>query len=179
MIKEYDNFLNKNYFDELNNLVTDPNFEWYLNKNTSHNDGNFMFTHVLYNDEAGFNSRHIEHFLPLIIKAGIVIGKPTLLRAKLNLYTNQGKNITHAKHIDYDKTMGEYISSVFNFTTCNGGTKFEEKFVISKANSMCSFPGPTPHSGVTQDDTPVRVLLNLNYIDEFKMPPLEFEWNDV
>ena len=44
---------------------------------------------------------------------------------------------------------------------------------------MCSFPGPTMHSGVTQTDTPVRVLLNLNYIDEFKVPPLEMDWNDV
>ena len=179
MIKEYNNLLNTNYFDELNSLVTDPNFAWHLNKNTSHNDGNFMFTHVLYNDEAGVNSNYYESFLPLIIKAGIAIGQSTLLRAKLNLYTNQGKSITHATHIDYDETIGEYTSAVFNFTTCDGGTYIEEKFFVSEANSMCSFPGPTMHSGVTQTDTPVRVLLNLNYIDEFKVPPLEMDWNDV
>ena len=179
MIQEYKNLLNISYFNELNDLVTNPNFAWHFNKNTSHNDGNFMFTHVLYNDEAGVNSNYYESFLPLIIKAGTVIGKSTLLRAKLNLYTNQGANITHATHIDYDETIGEYTSAVFNFTTCDGGTYIEEKFFVSEANSMCSFPGPTMHSGVTQTDAPVRIVLNLNYVEEFKVPPLELDWNDV
>lgn len=171
MVEEYNNLLNINYFDELNSLLINPNFEWYFNQNTSHKDGNFMFTHVLYNDEAGVNSKYYEQFLPLIIKSGIVVGKSTLLRAKLNLYTNQGDNITHASHIDYDETIGDYTSAVFNFTTCNGGTNFqlsdnENKFVPSVANSLAVFPGPTMHSGVTQTDKDVRILLNLNYIDE-------------
>ena len=161
MIKEYNNLLNTNYFDELNSLVTDPNFAWHLNKNTSHNDGNFMFTHVLYNDEAGVNSNYYESFLPLIIKAGIAIGQSTLLRAKLNLYGRTSEIIHHPDHVDMKLS---HKGAVFSLNTCDGGTVIDGEKFDSVANRILFFDPSKPHHSTSTTDVKRRLNVNINYI---------------
>ena len=90
-----------------------------------------------------------------------------VVKLKLNLYPNQGKNVSHAEHVDlYDKT-GEpderIITSVFNFHTCNGATVVGEKSIESKANRLILFDN-TLHYGITQSDLPRRIVLNMNVL---------------
>tara|TARA_R100001224_G_scaffold84517_2_gene53799 strand:- start:590 stop:1168 length:579 start_codon:yes stop_codon:yes gene_type:complete len=92
------------------------------------------------------------------------------IRMKANLYFNKGKKIQHPKHTDINDNAGNplpnVITSVFSFTECNGLTVILKKDgtqeeVQSKANRIVFFDS-CEHYGITQDDTPIRVILNTN-----------------
>jgi len=61
----------------------------------------------------------------------------------------------------------DYKTAVFNFTTCDGGTIFyidgKEEFIESVENSVVIFDGPTEHAGVTQKNSNIRCLLNMDF----------------
>lgn len=168
--KVINNFLEENYFKELQNTFTNNNFAWHYQPRSSDMpdafDFDFMFTHNCYHFKHGVRSNVFELLQPLIIKTGITTGKSYLMRAKANLYTNQAENIVHQKHTDYPAET-DYKTAVFNFTTCNGGTIFyidgKEEFVESVENSIVVFDGPTDHAGVTQTNSNIRVLLNMDF----------------
>ena len=90
-----------------------------------------------------------------------------LIRMKLNLYTNQGKNITYCEHCDnIDKNnniVKDSHTAVLNFTDCNGGTKVNKKIYKSNENEILMFKNTVKHSGVSQTDTKIRVVLNINW----------------
>ncbi len=105
--------------------------------------------------------------------------KPSkMIRMKLNLYPNQGTNVKHGVHNDIqinDRPRPDIVTSVFNFNTCNGSTIFYEKDedgnfsdkskkveVPSIENSIVIFNNTHPHYGITQSDTPARIVLNTN-----------------
>lgn len=168
--KVINNFLNDDYFKELQTTFTSNKFPWHYQPMSSNTpkgfDFDFMFTHNCYNFDYGVASSVFELIQPLIIKTGIEAGKSNLMRAKSNLYTNQAENFVHQKHTDYPAEI-EYKTAVFNFTTCDGGTIFyidgKEEFVESVENSIVIFDGPTEHAGVTQTNSNIRVLLNMDF----------------
>ena len=170
--KVYENFLDESYFKEIQALVTSKDFPWfYLPRSGSGNDHidfDFMFFHSFYHFRNGVNSDFFQMMLPLVMKTGIEAGKTNIMRVKANLYTNQASNIVHKKHVDYVMEK-DYKTAVFNFTTCDGGTIFyidgKEEFVESKENSVVIFDGPTEHAGVTQKNSNLRVLLNMDFND--------------
>ena len=88
-----------------------------------------------------------------------------LIRMKLNLYTNQNKKILHARHTDFEDPNGKpydkFTTTIFNFTTCNGGTIIDDKEYVSKANQALIFNNQIEHQGFTQTDTPIRIVLNI------------------
>ena len=110
-----------------------------------------------------------------------------LVKMKMNLYTNQGINVKHGVHYDVlenGRPRTDVITSVFNFTTCNGSTIVYERdkngnfsddskelVVPSIENSMVIFNNTHPHYAITQSDTPARIVLNTNlvkaYVDPF------------
>jgi len=163
----YKNLLSDIDFNNLIDVLTSKYFPWYFYK-TSLNDGkytnDFMFVHTFYEKQVGINSPEFINILPLLNKVSATIGtKHTdLLRIKANLYTNQNKNITHEEHTDYPD-LDSYTTAVYNLTTCNGATKFENKLEPSIANSLLVFDGNTMHSGITQSDTDIRLLVNFDF----------------
>ena len=113
-----------------------------------------------------------------------------LIKMKMNLYTNQGVNVKHGVHYDVlenGRPRTDIVTSVFNFTTCNGSTIILDKDekgeytkeveVPSIENSMVMFNNPHPHYGITQNDTPARIVLNTNlekaYVDPMGKPDKE------
>ena len=105
-----------------------------------------------------------------------------LIRMKMNLYTNKGKQVKHGVHNDIfsnGRPNPNVVTAVFNFTTCNGSTIIFDKDengeytkevkLPSVENSIAMFNCPHPHYGVTQSDTPTRIVLNINlekaYVD--------------
>ena len=170
--KVIENFLEKDYFKELKDAFTSNEFPWHYQPRSGYGhdsfDFDFMFTHSFYHFKNGVMSNGFQLLQPLIIKTGIASGKSFLMRAKANLYTNQADNKVHQKHTDYPNEK-DYKTAVFNFTTCDGGTIFyiddKEEFIKSVENSVVIFDGPTDHAGVTQTNSNVRVLLNMDFND--------------
>ena len=98
-----------------------------------------------------------------------IVKSKNLVKLKLNLYPNQGKQIKHGRHSDIThngEINKDIITSVFNFHNCNGYTAIEkedgtEQIVPSVANQIVIFNNAY-HYGVTQSDIPRRILLNMN-----------------
>ena len=175
MIKSYKNLLPKPFFNKLLATVSDNNFPWYFQENTvdiSENKNNFMFTHLLAivdptitgDSPMEEKSRWFKTFEPIqyFIDKEFKIKK--LIRMKLNLYTNQQIKIKHEDHVDYPTKMNQGIkTAIFNFTNCNGGTSIKGKIIKSKANELHVFDNEVKHFGIVQTDTPVSMLLHLNW----------------
>ena len=53
MFKEINNFLEKTKIDKIENIITSSNFAWYYLDSTAtiKDKSNFLFTHILYEDE--------------------------------------------------------------------------------------------------------------------------------
>ena len=122
--------------------------------------------------------------------------KVLLKRLKLNLNPNQETQIDHGIHNDIwldgiDKARPgpdpNVVTGVFNFHTCNGSTtifdkdeqgKYTKKVVVpSFENTAVMFNNTHPHFGTTQNDTPARIVLNINLakapVDNFAGEPYE------
>ena len=109
-----------------------------------------------------------------------------LVKMKMNLYVNQGVNSKHGVHsdiIENGRPRTDIVTSVFNFTTCNGSTIVYERdkngnfsddskelVVPSIENSMVMFNNTHPHYAITQSDTPARIVLNTNLIKAYVDP---------
>ena len=105
-----------------------------------------------------------------------------LIRMKMNLYPNKNKQVKHGLHNDIftgSRPHPNVVTAVFNFTDCNGSTIILDKDengeytkeveVPSVANTIAMFNCSHPHYGITQSDTPTRIVLNINlekaYVD--------------
>jgi len=118
-----------------------------------------------------------------------------LIRMKMNLYPSHIKQIDHGIHNDvWQRTNTgrqpdpNVVTSVFNFTTCNGSTtlldkdeqgKYTKKVVApSIENTMVMFNNPHPHFGTTQNDSTARMVLNTNisksYVDTTSKSPEDY-----
>lgn len=174
MVKVVSNLLPDIYFDRLQEILDDTSrsFSWYWNSRTASDlqqkplDDNFMFTHLLFHEENNYRSPYLETFFPILYFLNQHIIAKNLFRMKLNLYSNQGKRFTHAKHNDItdnntNKPLIDCKITVFNFTTCNGGTIINDKEYKSNANEALIFDNIIEHQGFTQTDTQRRIILNI------------------
>jgi hypothetical protein len=181
MVKIIDDLLPQLYLNKLKYLLhgnpdKDINekskFNWFWNDFTSSDgkgnamDNNFMFTHVIWNSGTKNQSPYFETFCPIVYFIAQHIPVKDVVRIKLNLYTNQNKRITHAKHTDVNNTktskpLENCNITVLNLTTCNGGTIIGDKEYISKANQAITFDNHTEHQGFTQTDTSRRIVINI------------------
>ena len=103
-----------------------------------------------------------------------------LIKMKMNLYPKLGANVKHGVHYDIlenGRPRTDIVTSVFNFTTCNGATILYERdkngnfsndskelVVPSIENSIVIFNNVHPHYAITQSDTPARIVLNTNIV---------------
>ena len=126
---------------------------------------NFQFSHRLY--ELGHDSSPFVHLTqPLIDK----LNPDTLYKIKANLNTQYPEQIVHGYHTDIGVPG---CTSILYLNDNNGKTIFkykdsstgEEKYqeVLSKQGRLVTFDNRTLHSGTTSTDTPLRLVLNLNY----------------
>ena len=177
-LKVVDNFLPPRIFNRLLKIVESNSFSWWWNDDTSidpvtkKGDNLFMFSQLLFHNAKmphGPGSHPLYPAFQVIedYQADICPFKE-VMKLKLNLYPNQGKNISHTRHIDFyegDQIDKRIITSVFNFHTCNGSTVVEidgkNNNIPSKANRLILFDN-TWHYGITQSDIPRRIVLNLN-----------------
>jgi hypothetical protein len=155
-----DNYLPPEYFKKLQDKVLSNKFPWLYQAdvaNIGENQSNhFYFNHGIYENNIP-RTPFFEECIPLFDKLGV----RGLVRARALLYVNQGKQIIHEKHTDYNF---EHKTAVFYMNTNNGYTEFEDGTKVkSVENRIVLFDGSKPHNSTTCTDQKVRVVLSINY----------------
>ena len=157
--KIIDNFLNKKYFNLLNETFLNNMFPWYYqNYKVDVNDNQFQFTHIFYD-----NNKENSSFLHILNELFKKIKLKTLIRAKLNLTTKTKKFEKFDYHVDTDIKCN---TAILYLNTNNGKTVFENKKLLSVnsvENRIVIFPSHIKHAGTTHTDTNFRLVLNINY----------------
>ena len=155
----------KNYLDNETYCILDKEinsryFPLYYTDYVSYDnkkDG-FMFNHIFYNND-GVNSDFFEKIVLPLIKP---LNVKTLIRAKLNFYTNQKHQIKHGYHTDSEK---DHKVALYSLNTNNGYTEFKNGPIVkSVANQLCVFDGKLKHRSVTQTNKNSRINININFI---------------
>ena len=161
-----DNFLPDIYFEKIYNLFFNDNriFPWYFNTNVTNqkNDKDFFFGHHLFNEIDGIMSQYYHDFIPIVyfIQDKLDIKFERILRMKANLYTNQGKQINHQRHIDIPGL--DHTVALYSVNNNNGFTMVGDKKIMSKANRIIVFDGSIEHCSNTQTDADVRININID-----------------
>jgi hypothetical protein len=166
MVKITKNFLDKDYFNEIYNVVSSNSFSWYYNnifektRPEINNDYNFQLTHTLYS-KGNTNSQFFNLFQPLID----LIDPFLLVKLKINLNPKTHTNIEHGMHTDFNEKDKNITSGLLYLNTNNGYTRFEtgEK-IQSVENTFIEFDNNINHTGATCTDTYRRLVMNINYI---------------
>lgn len=159
-----DNYLPKDYFNHLQNLLLQrgPDFAWYFNDNVANdNYTDFQFVHMMYNNHMPA-SPYFQELVPMLQ----LLNPLSLIRIKANLLTRTHEHIEHGLHVDVDNLDGSNIkTSILYINTNNGYTLFDNgRKVNSVANRMVTFPTNMLHTGATCTDEKIRVVINFNYI---------------
>ena len=195
MIKVVKDFLPQPLFKFMKDFVEDEKVSWkWQDNSTYHKDtaavkadkmfkfGKTIYTHPALNpDNKEFiNEKYMSIFGVFVDFQNEHQSHKTehLIKMKLNLYPNEGKQVQHGTHKDiysahiplspkHMTRMGEDVldkttlTSVFNFHTCNGYTCIGKEKIPSVANQIVIF-NQTEHYGVTQSDIPRRIVFNMN-----------------
>ena len=111
-----DNYLPKEDFTELKDLITGINFPWFYTNSVANinneNEKNAYFSHMIFNMTA--QSSFFDFFYEKLIKHISPMG---LRRVKVNLYPKSEKLIYHPKHVDFSfphKGFILYLSNRFS-----------------------------------------------------------------
>tara|TARA_R100001460_G_C3498560_1_gene170133 strand:+ start:73 stop:555 length:483 start_codon:yes stop_codon:yes gene_type:complete len=156
-IKVIDNFLNKEFFLQLKDLILGEHFSWFFNDYKVYkNDNDFQFTHTVIKKNKTI-STFIKYINPILsnLKA-----KKTI-QVKINLQTKKDKIYNHIFHTD----VPNVTTAIFYINTNNGKTIFKNgEEVLSVENRMVIFDSNLEHTGTSHTDTKRRVLINFNYI---------------
>jgi hypothetical protein len=158
-----DNFLSKNYFKKLQEILFSDKINWfykdYLVEKTNKKE-QFFFSHCFYN-----NNKIQSPLFELLLSQCISLLNPkSLIEIRANLTFKQNKLTRSDYHVDRPfpcKTAILYLN------TCNGYTllKYNKKLkkINSKENRMLIFDSQIEHAAVLQTDSKRRIVINFNY----------------
>ena len=158
MFEVVDNFLDKNYFNEIKNFILSQEFPWYYNDRISNkNDPKnfYYFTHVFY-IENSLNSDAYNIWKNFLKK----IDCKALIRIKASMYNNINEKRKNKPHVDYPYS---HKGCLFYVNSNNGETYFKNKKVLPKENRAVFFDPSIPHARALCTDEKRRVTINLNY----------------
>jgi|TARA_B110000858_G_C17547442_1_gene356421 hypothetical protein len=158
-----DDFLDKEYFKKLQDLVFGLSFPWFVSPSVRGDkpDANYQMVHVVYGNHAILSDFYNE-LGPLFTDLDIFVA----LRIKLNLLKREEKIIEHGMHIDVPNAPDNALTSLLYMNTNNGYTKFEtgEK-VKSVENRLVTFQNDLMHTGSTNNCEAInRCVMNIDWI---------------
>ena len=173
----YDNCLPLNIFEVMKEIMLSGEFPWFYNDTILYggkfespldgydNDNTvYQFTHSFFKPDDYIWSSWTEVILPILN----VLPPRAWIRVKANLGTIQTKHLVGGWHCDMrdntNKPYADCFNSILYMNTNNGYTLMETGDKIeSIENRLVIFPSSVLHTGITQTDTKVRVLLNFNF----------------
>ena len=166
-----DNLLGKTNFQVIKNIVLGDNFDWYFH-NSGHleNEPNKQypielhgFTHVAYSQDN--QSNYLSLFQPIVCAMvdALELTSYQLVRLKLNLTLNVGKQVEPQIHTD----IANGFTAIYYFDDSDGDTLFyKNKTVIyrqsPKENRLVVFDSNTPHSAQLPLLSNKRCVVNIN-----------------
>ena len=189
MYEEIENFLDEKYFQRLYDTITQGNskFTWLFQGQVSYkgdpNDDAYYFVHPVY--ESNNPQSIIHHELEGVYER---LGVKGLIRSRILMYTNQGRQIVHSPHIDfcyshkaallYLNTNNGYtlmadegvnikasqtLDSLEFTTDSNKGVFRDQNKSMSVRNKCTIHDGARPHCSSTCTDAKSRILIAINY----------------
>jgi hypothetical protein len=151
------NYLSTKHLNTLNKVILSNNFPWFIQEIDESFPGHRQFVHIFFKDN-NFTTFYSYLIEPLLKK----ISYKKLIRVKVNLLTQTNKIIEHPYHID--SNVKNSITSIFYLNTNNGYTKIKNKDkIISKKNTLLTFPSSWEHHGTTCTNKEYRIVLNIVY----------------
>ena len=159
-MKVIDNFLSKEDFLKIKNLMFSWDFPWYyqhlINGHHDTNDLDCYFTHVIFDKEKGYSGFY-NFIKPLLEK----IKPKALIRIKCNIYPRTDKLEIHKPHLDY---KFKHNGAIFYINTNDGGTILENgKKIDSVENRILFFNSYKKHSSTSTTNAKSRINININY----------------
>jgi hypothetical protein len=182
MIQVYDDFIDSKYADEIDNLFQSAEFPWYFQKNiTNYQDTmgkkTYGFTHNFIAD-GKINSEFLDFFSPFLFSIKNIVGVSNIARMRGDMTTQTDKVYKHVAHVD---SHDPHYASIYYVNDSDGDTVFyNEKFnnkeipkeftiyktVSPKKNRLVVFDGSIYHTGHSPNNTPVRIIININMLKE-------------
>jgi len=164
-----DNFIDKNKFYEIGNLMMSEDFPWFFSGtiDTARDDDEgidkFQFVHMFHADHSP-QSSFCDQLIPIID----IIDPLSIFRIKANLLTRTHDIVENALHVDIghmsEEKLKQWTTAIFYVNTNNGYTKFEDGTKVeSVANRMVIFPANLKHTGTSCSDDKARIVINFNY----------------
>ena len=157
--KIINNFLEKDQFLNLQNIITSDSFPWYLVKGINTiGDNQYQLVHSIYKAYE-VNSVFFNNLKPLIEK----LNAKALIRIKANFIPKTNKIIEHGYHTDFKNIKNK--TAVYYINSNNGYTKFKkDKFISnSEENKILIFDSNELHTGTSCTDVDYRIVININY----------------
>lgn len=179
--KIYDNFLEKEDFAVLQDKMMGITFPWFYNEKTATKymenqtffrddksdatENDCQFTHAFYQ-----NFQITSNFFSIIDPILIKINPSSIMRIKANLTTKTDRSMLYGLHVDKINAPSNLKSAVYYVNTTNGPTVFEDGTEIeSIENRLVIFDTDMVHSAASQTDTKTRVIINLNFYEDFSL----------
>ena len=136
---------------------------------------NYQFVHPFYFQECNGQfqneiSPYFDSVLPILNHFDFI----ALHRVKGNLEPLKSKRHYSDFHYDWAYTNGgkaipshTMTTAIYYVNTNDGYTEFEDGTKVqSVANRLVKFPSNTKHRGVSQTDTRIRCVINLNFFEQ-------------
>lgn len=163
MIEIKKNFLNKELFNEIKNLIDSTKIPWfYQNSMTNQGDRQekFFLSHLIY-DENKPNSDLYDYFGEITK----LLNVKSLIKIRASLSVNTNERYYSNWHTDQEFKCK---TSLLYLNTNNGFTEiYDDKNEIHKIsceeNKMLIFDSYHKHRLVSQTDTSKRLTINFNY----------------
>lgn len=192
MIKIFDNFLNNEDFNEINNTFKD--FYWYyLNNISNYYDksnilNRFGFYHVFVRNNIFTTTPYKNVVKKLLDKQIKETNCDIVLRSRADMTMYCKEKIIHDPHVDFlmdrDKVSQNHISTIFYINDSDGDTVIYnekafkikdinptpdikkltiQKKITPKANRLVIFSGNFIHTGHSPQKHTNRILINSNF----------------
>ena len=170
-VKTIQDFLPKQSFDRLSQIIFEPTFPWYLTTSVAspylkskENSKLFYMSHLVYEKEKYVKvNPNDQTIIDLLLeKLAPEEGNLQLIRMKINFYPNTTELHEHDYHRDFEYS---HMGAILSLNTCDGYTKIRETDTKyhSWANTLLSFNPSEDHCSTTTTNAVGRFNININY----------------
>jgi hypothetical protein len=181
-VRIIDNFLPQEIFKEFQSIFLNENFPWYFNDTSVYDNDNCpQFGHIIYMNMEP-KSPCWEYIKPILIEGLNLKINQSILRVKVNATPATLSVIQKRLHCDllepdeinkleddenYSVKVCPHNVAIIYINTNDGFTYFKDGTKVESIENRCIiFPGNLMHSGSTCTNSPLRLVLNVNYTCE-------------